>query len=206
MAWNSTGNIKGPAGPRGPEGPVGPAGPPGQDGATGARGATGAPGPQGIQGPPGPQGAAAPKYYGFLRWGNLSWYNPPRDSFHRMSAITGPRLYPYKDSGNVARVMGDTACLVAPVSGVYQLTAIQTWGNFSAPKGVGLGRDINNGNKGMELWGDFNTVSHAVLSAAHYLEAGTTLYPWTFNGTNTGMSFQDRGLNSEYSMVLLHEA
>lgn len=52
MAWEQTGNIRGPRGETGPEGPRGPQG---IQGATGERGPEG---PQGPQGPRGPQGTA----------------------------------------------------------------------------------------------------------------------------------------------------
>lgn len=175
MAWNNAGNIRGPQGPKGATGPQGPA------------------------------GAAAPKYYGILRWGNFGWYDPPGNQFHRLLSTSGARLYAWKSVGGVALVNNNTPRLVAPVSGIYLLTAIQTWGNSTAAKGMGLGRSLTNGADGMELWGDFNSVSHAQLSAARYLSAGDTLYPWTWNGQGTGMSFSDRGLYSEYSMVLLHQ-
>lgn len=47
MAWNQTGNIRGPQGPQGVQGPKGD---------TGSQGPTGQTGPQGIQGPIGPNG------------------------------------------------------------------------------------------------------------------------------------------------------
>ena len=97
------------------------------------------------------------------------------------------------------------AHLYIPVSGIWQLSATQTWGNGPANKGAGLGRSLNDGAAGMELWKDFNGYGHGIVSRATYLEAGARLYPWTWNGPNSGMSPADRGLYSEYSAVLLHK-
>lgn len=160
-------------------------------------------GPAGPQGPKGPAGASAPKYYGVLRWGNLSWYNPPGSQFHLMLATSGPRLYVHKDVGGVAQIFGAYARLYIPVSGLWLLSATQTWGNVATDKGVGLGKSITDGASGMELWRDFNGFAHGVTSRVTYLSAGTYLYPWTWNGVNSGMSFADRGLYSEYSAVLV---
>jgi Collagen triple helix repeat (20 copies) len=56
MAWQSKGNIKGPAGPQGPVGPTGNTGPQGQAGPQGPQGPTGPTGPAGATGATGPQG------------------------------------------------------------------------------------------------------------------------------------------------------
>ena len=158
---------------------------------------------QGSQGPAGPPGEAAPKYYGFLRWSG-PWYNPYGDRFTRLKRDSDGRLFAFKDSGNVANTSTNDAHLYIPVSGIWQLSATQTWGNGPANKGVGLGRSLTDGAAGMELWRDFNGYGHGIASRATYLEAGARLYPWTWNGPNSGMSPADRGLYSEYSAVLLH--
>lgn len=149
------------------------------------------------------KGAAAPKVFGALRWSGPT-YNPVAHTFTRLRTVSDGRLVAYADAGNVARTDGNNPRLVAPVAGMYQLTAAQTWTAFNQPKGMGLGRDPNDGARLMDLWGDFNSVSHATLSVTRYLEAGATLYPWTYNGASTGMSARDRGFNSEYSITLLH--
>lgn len=186
-------------------------------GAQGAQGATGAAGAQGAAGPPGPQGPqgatgargpageAAPKYYGVLRWSG-PWYNPPTDTFTRLRTYSDGRLVVYKDSGGVANASGSDPYLYIPVSGMWQISATQTWGNATVAKGCGLGRSSSSAISGMEVWGDFNGFNHGVTSRATFLEAGTRLYPWTWNGAKSGMSPADRDLSSEYSAVLLHLA
>lgn len=176
MAWNEQGNIKGP------------------------------PGPQGIQGPQGLQGSSGvsvPKYYGALRWGTLGWYNPPNDAFHRLAALSGAKLKVHKNVGGVASVSGDYARLYTPVAGMWLLSATQTWGNSTANKSMGLTRSTTSATTGVELWTDNNTYSHVTVSRLTYLDAGVYLYPWTWNGVGTGMSFADRDYTSEYSAALV---
>lgn len=192
--------AQGPTGEQGPQGPAGEQGPQGIQGPAGATGARGATGPQGPQGP---AGESAPKYYGFLRWSG-PWYNPVSNSFTRLRRNSDGRLVVYKDSGGVARASDNDPCLYIPVSGIWHLSATQTWGNGAADKGAGLGTSLTDGAAGMEVWQDFNGYRHGITSRATYLSAGTVLYPWTWNGSTTGMSPADRGLVSEYSAVLLH--
>lgn len=158
---------------------------------------------RGAQGPQGPAGEAAPKYYGSLRWSG-PWYNPVSNAFTRLRRNSDGRLVVYKDSGGVAVASSNDPHLYIPVSGVWHLSVTQTWGNGPIDKGAGLGTSLTDGAAGMELWQDFNGYRHGVTSRATYLSAGTVLYPWTWNGTNSGMSPADRGLVSEYSAVLLH--
>lgn len=176
MAWSNVGNIAGPQGPKGS---------------------------RGVQGPPGPQGEGAPKYYGALRWGNLGWYNPPANTFHRLDATSGARLYAYRNAGGVTNFSGVYARLYIPVSGMWNLSATQTWGNTTAPRGMGLTTSATDGGAGVELWTDNNTFGLVTVSRTTWLAAGTFLYPWTWNGVNTGMSFADRGMYSEYSATLV---
>ena len=182
MAWNEVANLTGPAGPQGPQG---------------------AKGDQGAQGPQGPAGTSAPKYYGVLRWGTLGWYNPPNDSFHRLAVLSGAKLTVHKSVGGVASVSGDFARLYIPVAGMWLLSATQTWGNSTANKGMGLTRSTTSATTGVELWTDNNLYNHVTVSRLTYLDAGVFLYPWTWNGVNTGMSFADRGYTSEYSATLV---
>lgn len=192
--------AKGATGEQGPPGEQGPQGVPGEQGIQGPPGATGA---RGAQGPQGPAGEAAPKYYGSLRWSG-PWYNPVSNAFTRLRRNSDGRLVVYKDSGGVAVASSNDPHLYIPVSGVWHLSVTQTWGNGPIDKGAGLGTSLTDGAAGMELWQDFNGYRHGVTSRATYLSAGTVLYPWTWNGTNSGMSPADRGLVSEYSAVLLH--
>ena len=192
--------AKGATGEQGPPGVQGPQGVPGEQGIQGPPGATGA---RGATGPQGPPGEAAPKYYGFLRWSG-PWYNPVSNAFTRLRRNSDGRLVVYKDSGGVAVASSNDPHLYIPVSGVWHLSVTQTWGNGPIDKGAGLGTSLTDGAAGMELWQDFNGYRHGVTSRATYLSAGTVLYPWTWNGTNSGMSPADRGLVSEYSAVLLH--
>ena len=205
---------EGPEGPRGPQGDPGPRGPAGPQGETGAKGDTGDRGPAGAtgprgatgsrgpEGPAGPAGPEAPKYYGILRWSG-NWYNPPRDQFTRLRANSNGRLYVYFDRGQVARQNGDDPCLVAPVDGLYLLSAKQTWGNGNAVKAMGLGGSTTDGMKDIALWQDVVNSSFGMVTTLVWLTQGTTLYPWTFNSSNTGMSPADRGVTSEYSMCLV---
>lgn len=211
MAWKPTGSIRGPQGATGAQGPqgikgdtgaTGAQGPQGLQGIQGAKGATGAQGIQGIQGPPGPAGQGVPRIFGSLRWSGPQ-YNPISNTFTRLRTYSDGRLHVWRDSGGVAFVDGNNPRLVAPVDGIYLLSVTQTWANFSAAKGAGLGKDINSGNTSMELWNDFNGISHGICTASRLLWAGDTLYPWTFNASSTGMSGQDRGMSSEYSLTLL---
>lgn len=199
---------QGPAGEPGKQGERGPAGERGQQGERGLSGPTGPAGPRGLTGPRGPQGPAgpegpeSPKYYGILRWSG-DWYNPPRDTFTRLRANSDGRLYVYFDRGQVARQNGNDPCLVAPVDGLYLLSAKQTWGNGDAIKGMGLGGSTTDGGKDVALWTDVVKSSFGSATALVWLSQGSTLYPWTFNSSNTGMSGGDRGVTSEYSMALI---
>lgn len=220
-AWVNVGTIQGPAGPRGAQGPAGPAGPTGPQGPAGptgpqgakgdtgaqgpagATGPTGARGPEGPAGPAGPQGPAAPSYYGVLRWTG-GWYNPPRDSFTRLRTLSDGNLTVAQNVGGVASTTGNAPRLVAPVSGLYLLSAAQTWGNGGAVKGMGLTTSITDGGSGVMLWQDVVNTMFGQVSGLRYLAAGTTLYPWTWCGSSLpGMSGGDRGFLSEYSLTLI---
>lgn len=208
---------QGPAGATGPQGPAGPrgaagidgkngiAGPQGPAGATGPRGYTGETGPRGPagkRGPQGPPGPTPPVYAGTLQW-NGPWYNPPSNQFTRLRADTNGRLIATKNVGGVALTDGNNPRLVATVSGYYMLSVSQAWGNGGAVKGAGLTTSISSGTSGVMLWGDNNNTEILNTSVIRYLDAGTTLYPWTFNSQNTGMSGGTRDMPSEYSLVLL---
>lgn len=230
MGWEKKGALKLPQGPVGPVGPAGPRGadgPKGPQGATGPRGATGLTGPkgpqgnagptgpagpQGSRGPAGPQGSRGPtgpapaQYYGVLRWSG-TWYNPPQNRFTRLRARSHGKLFVAVNKGNVASVSGDNPRLTAPVAGMYLLSAKQTWGNGGATKGLGLGGSTSDGARDVALWADIHNSSFGMVSALVYLRQGQTLYPWTYAANAlVGMSPQDRGILSEYSMALIAPA
>lgn len=207
----------GPEGPRGPQGdpgPTGPTGPAGPTGAAGEKGDTGDPGPQGPQGPKGatgargstgprgPEGPAAAQYYGVLRWSGPT-FDPAQWTFTRLHSNGVGRLYVYVDKGGVAKNDGDNPRLIAPVDGLYLLSAKQTWSNGDAVKGMGLGGSPLDGTKDIALWADVHKSNFGSASALVWLSAGQTLYPWTFNSERTQMSGSDRGMTSEYSMTLI---
>lgn len=138
-----------------------------------------------------------------MRWSG-NWYNPPTNQFTRLRANSNGRLYVYFDRGQVAQQNGDDPCLVAPVDGLYLLSAKQTWGNGSSVKAMGLGGSTTDGMKDVALWQDVVNSSFGMVTALVWLTQGTTLYPWTFAGKDlTGMSPADRGVTSEYSMALI---
>ena len=216
-AWENVGQIQGPEGPRGPQGPkgdTGPKGDPGPIGPEGPRGPQGDPGPRGPQGPKGdtgpkgdpgpigPEGPAAAQYYGILRWSGPT-FDPAEWTFTRLHANGVGRLYVYADKGGVAKVDGDNPRLIAPVDGLYLLSAKQTWGNGDAVKGMGLGGSPLDGAKDVALWADVHKSNFGTASALVWLQEGQTLYPWTFNSERTQMSGSDRGMTSEYSMTLI---
>ena len=201
---------KGDPGPEGPQGPKGDKGDQGIQGQTGLRGPqgpkgdTGDQGPQGIQGPP---GESTPKIYGTLHWSGPT-YSPPRSAFTRLMYNNDGRLRVARDSGGVAFAssLSNNAYLEAPVSGLYVVSATQIWGTGSAVKGMGMGTSMTDGAAGVVIWQDVINTQFGSVSRLVYLSAGTRLYPWTWSGTSaTNMTGSDRGMNSEYSMALVHE-
>ncbi|MEJ4106258.1 hypothetical protein [Corynebacterium accolens] len=201
---NGSDGARGPAGPQGDTGPRGAPGQQGPQGGTGPAGARGPAGPQGARGPTGPAGPTPPVYAGTLRW-NGGWYNPPAHRFTRLRARSNGNLIATRNIGGVALVDGDNPRLVATVSGYYVLSVSQVWGNGGAVKGAGLTTSISDGAKGVQLWADNNHTEILNASVIRYLNAGTVLYPWTFNSVNTGMSPGTRDMSSEYSLVLLQK-
>lgn len=148
--------------------------------------------------------SGTPNVHGSLRWSG-PWYNPIGNTFTRLRANTDGRLVTYRDTGGCTATDGDNPRLIAPVSGWYQLSATQVWGNGPAVKGAGLGTSLTDGMAGMYLWDDFNGKQFGTVSRSVYMDAGTALYPWTFNGPNAGLSPGDRGMLSEYSILLLQQ-
>ena len=201
---------KGDPGPQGEKGDTGARGPQGLQGETGLRGPqgpkgdTGDRGPQGIQGPP---GESTPKIYGTLHWSGPT-YSPPRSAFTRLMYNNDGRMRVARDSGGVAFAssLSNNAYLEAPVSGLYVVSATQIWGNGGAVKGMGMGTSTTDGAAGVVIWQDVIDTQFGSVSRLVYLTAGTRLYPWTWSGTSaTNMTGSDRGMNSEYSMALIHE-
>lgn len=225
MSWLEKGSLRGPAGPSGEPGPAGPKGDTGPKGATGAtgpqgaRGLTGATGATGPQGPQGPAGTLSSqdkvaiygssdrltRPYGALRWSG-PWYNPTANAFTRLRTTGDGRLFVYADTGGCAATDGDRPRLIAPVSGVYQLSAVQTWGNDQGARGIGLTTSPTAGDSGVVLWGDFAFGLISTVSRSVYLTAGTVLYPWVWAPVNSGMSGDNRGIYSEYSLALVCSA
>ena len=148
--------------------------------------------------------SGTPNVHGSLRWSG-PWYNPTPNTFIRLRTVSDGRLVTFRDTGGCTATDGNNPRLIAPVSGWYQLSATQTWGNGAAVKGAGLGTSQTDGMAGMYLWDDFNGKQFGTVSRAVFLDAGTVLYPWTFNGPDSGMSGGDRGMWSEYSILLLQQ-
>lgn len=227
----------GPAGPQGPTGPKGDPGAPGQPGPkgdtgdTGPKGSTGAQGPTGPQGPQGPQGERGftgpagkdgeltgpqkrelfgdekwgDKPFGILRWG-AGWFNPPA-GFYRLSGSGSERLTVKGSSHNCTFGIGNNLCLVAPITGLYLLSARQTFGDDVNGHGVGIASTTTaNQDGGMVIWGDFTGGHVATVTSVVYLESGTRLYPYVYTNGAAGMSPADRGVTSEYAVYFLSRA
>lgn len=197
MAWTSRGNIRGPAGPRGATGatgPTGPAGPVGPAGVFSADQATAVFGSSSMTRPP----------HGSLVWSG-PWYNAPANTFTRLRSYSDGRLIVGSQSNSGADVAyaGDNdPRLIAPVDGIYLVSATQCWGTDSGSKGCGLGTSTTSGTTGLVVWSDTST-RFASASKVIFLSAGTMLYPWTFSSSAAGMSPADRGIASEYSLTFL---
>lgn len=205
---------KGDPGPEGPQGPEGPAGPEGPKGPQGVKGDTGAQGIQGLQGPPGergpegPAGAAPVMPYGALVWSG-GWYNPPTQTFHRLMYNYGARLRVERNIGGTCAVATSDAntYLVAPVSGVYNVTYTQAWGVDTGSRGCGLGKTTTRGDADMVCWNDIGLGRFCTATANVYLTAGTRLYLWTWSDQNIGgLSPADRGILSKATIALLTPA
>lgn len=193
---------------------VGPQGPPGERGLRGERGERGAQGDVGPKGDTGELSADqkqalfgsssySSKPYGTLRWSG-PWYNPAKNAFTRLRANSDGRLVTYKNNQNVARVDGNDPRLYIPVSGYWALSAQQTWGTDDGVKGVGLGKSTSAGDANMVMWQDLPNGRFVTASAIVWLDAYTNLYPWVWNGNaSTGMSPNDRGVQSQFSAVFL---
>lgn len=183
MAWNNVGNITGPQGPRGPQGPAGVMSEAERTQLFGS-----------------PTGTVKP--YGSLRWSG-PWYNPVADTFTRLRSNSDGRLVTFMDTGGVTSTTLDRPRLIAPVSGVYLLSATQTWGNDIGNRGIGLGTSPTAGDVGVVLWQDYTLGRITNATTTAYLTAGTVLYPWVWAPRNSGMSPADRGVPSEYSITFL---
>lgn len=176
MAWNNKGSIRGPQGATGP------------------------------QGPKGDTGAAAPKMAGSLVWGS-GWFDPPAYKFTRLGGTYSGngRLTVNYDIGGCTNVSSYAATLVAPVTGVYLLTAAQTWIQGAKIKGCGMTTSSSDGASGVKLWVDANDSNFGTVARTTRLTAGTQLHCWTWNTQGTAMSPDYRGQLAEYSITLLQE-
>src|SRR5699024_4502644 len=128
--------------------------------------------------------------------------------FTRLMYNNDGRLRVARDSGGVAVAtgLGNHAYLHAPVSGLYIVSATQLWNNGGAVKGMGMGTSLTDGAAGVVVWQDVIDTQFGSVSRLVYLSAGTRLYPWTWSGgANTEMTGSDRGMNSEYSIALVHQ-
>ena len=213
---NGVDGLQGPKGDRGEPGPQGEPGPKGDKGDQGIQGATGLRGPQGPkgntgeqgpQGIQGPAGESTKKIYGTLNWSGPT-YSPVRSKFTRLQYNNDGRLSVARESGGVAFAssLSNNAYLEAPVNGLYLVSATQIWETGGAVKGMGMGTSLTDGAAGVVIWQDVIDTQFGSVSRLVYLTAGTRLYPWTWSGTAaTNMTGSDRGMNSEYSIALVHE-
>lgn len=210
----------GEAGPIGPEGPQGPEGPTGPEGPQGEPGPEGPEGPQGLQGPPGDPATARMSdaeraasfghanntrpYFGSLVWSGPQ-YNPPGVAFTRLQYSNDGRLRVGRDYGGCAAASSNTATyLYAPQTGLYLVSAVQCWTTDTSARGAGLGTSMSSAVDGVVLWQDIGLGRFVTCSTTVYLQAGTRLYPWTWNGTSSaGMTGSERGQRSEYSILWL---
>jgi hypothetical protein len=142
--------------------------------------------------------------HGSLVWSG-PWFNPPGNAFLRLRKFNNGRLVKGTESttsGKVVYDSDDNPCLVAPVDGLYLVSATQCWGTDVGAKGCGLGTSTTSGLDGMVVWADTST-RFASVSKVVFLRANTRLYPWTFSMPDAGMSPADRGIQSEYSITFL---
>jgi len=183
MAWTAQRSLIGPPGPEGPQGPQG---------------------LQGLQGPQGPAGASAPKVFGALGWtGNA--FDPTGISFTRLRANSGACLVVVQNQGGAASTTLDNPRLIAPVKGLYLVSAMQIWLNGGAEKGMGLATSSTDGAAGVVLWQDVSNSRYGTASRLTFLNAGDVLYPWVWTGpTPPQLAATDRGMWSEYSIALVH--
>lgn len=214
---------QGPAGPPGSQGipgPQGDAGPPGAPGNDGIRGPQGIQGPDGPQGPPGPPGSDATAgltsaertvLFGasnYLRppYGSLIWsgptYSPGNQVFTRLQYNNDGRLRVNRSVQGAAVAYDNNNCyLYAPVNGLYLLSVVQCWQSDTSARGAGLTTSINSAISGLQLWQDIGLGRFVMTSNTVYLDSGTRLYPWVWNGaTGTNMTASERGRVSEYSI------
>ena len=141
--------------------------------------------------------------------GSLVWsgptYNPSGMSFTRLRVTGDGRLRVNASVNGAAVADNDTNCyLVAPVSGRYRLEATQAWLTDSSARGAGLTTSITSAINGLRLWQDIGLGRFVQVSTTTFLEAGTRLYPWVWNGVNNAqMTGSERGMASEYSILFV---
>lgn len=158
-----------------------------------------------IRGPQGPAGDAAASLFGSLVWSG-GWYNPPTGEFHRLVYYSGAKMRVDRNIGGTGAVATSDAntYLLAPISGVYNVTMTQAWGVDNGARGCGLGSSSVYGDQQMVCWADIGLGRFCTATATVYLPANTRLYPWTWTDPGIGgMSPNDRGIASKATIALL---
>lgn len=138
--------------------------------------------------------------YGSLVWSGPS-YPPSRDAFTRLQYSNDGRLRVNRSTNGAAVATDNTNCyLLAPVDGLYLLSAVQCWAVDTNPRGAGLTTSISSAISGLQLWQDIGMGRFVMTSSTVYLTAGTRLYPWIWSGGTNTMTPNERGRTSEYSI------
>lgn len=196
MAWAQQGSLRGPQGPAGNDGPQGEQGPEGPAGSDAAAGLTDVErttlfGSANYVRPP----------YGSLVWSGPT-YSPGREVFTRLQFYNDGRLRANRSVHGAAVAYNNDNCyLCAPVSGLYLLSVVQCWQSDTSARGAGLTTSISSALEGLQLWQDIGLGRFVMTSSTVYLDGGTKLYPWVWNGdTGSRMTPNERGRTSEYSI------
>lgn len=139
--------------------------------------------------------------YGELVWSGPT-YNPAGVAFTRLRVAGDGRLRVAASTYGAAVATNDTNCyLLAPVSGLYLLSATQAWLTDNSARGAGLTTSISSAVAGVRLWQDIGLGRFVCTSKTVYLPSGTRLYPWVWNGVNNAqMTGSERGMDSTYSI------
>lgn len=195
---------------------VGPQGPQGDRGLRGEQGPRGPEGPQGADGAPGSfsasekeavfgQSSSTRRMHGSLVWSGPT-YTPQLNAFTRLKGNSDGRLVVDRSNGGVASGGSDPS-LYIPKSGLWLLSVTQAFASDTGPRGAGMGSSTTRGDSSMAIWADINQGRFASVSALVYLQYGTRLYPWIWNGiNNANMTGSERGIRSEYSATFIGEA
>lgn len=199
-AWSDPVTFVGPTGPRGERG---------------LRGEQGDPGPTGPEGPKGDTGTLSSddrvalfgsSSYTSKPHGTLGWTGPqysPREGFTRLRRYSDGKLTVRKNNYGVAVASSNDPYLYATVTGLYIASFVQAWNSDNGARGAGLTTDMNSAVNGVVVWVDIGLGRFACNSKVVYLTAGTRLYPWTFSVSNSNMTGNDRGQESQFSLTFL---